>query len=183
MNRRQKIIVSVVGIFIVLLALVGITYGYFLTRIQGNTNATSITVTTADLKLVYGDGNGDIVAENILPGEDIDTKTFTVFNDGNQTVSNYNVYLENVVNTFTNKEDVVYTLECESDDEAHSPCTNEILEETVYPSVNGVLLTNTLAVGDTHTYTLTVKYKETNTDQSIDMDKVINGKINIYDAN
>ena len=72
MNRRQKIIVSVVGIFIVLLALVGITYGYFLTRIQGNTNTTSITVTTADLKLVYGDGNGVLTpAELLMPGSDI----------------------------------------------------------------------------------------------------------------
>ena len=87
MNRRQKIIVSVVGIFIVLLALVGITYGYFLTRIQGNTNTTSITVTTADLKLVYGDGNGIIAPSKVLmPGDEVGTKTFTVTNDGNDTV-------------------------------------------------------------------------------------------------
>ena len=38
MNRRQKIIVSVTGIFIVLLILVGLTYAYFLTRINGNTS-------------------------------------------------------------------------------------------------------------------------------------------------
>ena len=34
MNRKQKIIVSVVGIFIVLLALVGLTYAYFLTQVK-----------------------------------------------------------------------------------------------------------------------------------------------------
>ena len=103
MNRRQKIIVSVVGIFIVILALVGITYGYFLTRIQGNTNTTSISVTTADLKLVYSDGDGAIVAENIVPDTIIDEKTFTVTNEGNAVVSNFNIYLENVVNQLLRK--------------------------------------------------------------------------------
>ena len=37
MNRRQKIIVSVTGIFLVLLIIVGLTYAYFLTQINGNT--------------------------------------------------------------------------------------------------------------------------------------------------
>ena len=61
MNRKSKIIVSVVGITIVLLALLGITYAYYLTRIEGNTNTNSISVSTADLKLKYDDGNGNLV--------------------------------------------------------------------------------------------------------------------------
>ena len=58
MNRKQKIIVSVTSIFLVLLILVGLTYAYFLTQITPNTNPTSISVETADLKLEYLDGNG-----------------------------------------------------------------------------------------------------------------------------
>ena len=38
MNRKQRIIVSVTGIFLVLLILVGLTYAYFLTKIKGNDN-------------------------------------------------------------------------------------------------------------------------------------------------
>ena len=53
MNRRQKIIVSITGIFIIMLALVGLTYAYFLTRITGNENEKS-----------------DIVASNITVNED-----------------------------------------------------------------------------------------------------------------
>ena len=41
MNKRNKIIVSIVGITIVLLALLGITYAYYLTRIQGIVEAAS----------------------------------------------------------------------------------------------------------------------------------------------
>ena len=57
MNRKSRIIVSVVGITIVLLALLGLTYAYYLTRIQGNTNTNSISVTSANLKIVYGENN------------------------------------------------------------------------------------------------------------------------------
>ena len=57
MNRKQKIIVSVAGICLVLMILVGLTYGYFLTKISGNTNISSINVTTAYLALKYDDGN------------------------------------------------------------------------------------------------------------------------------
>ena len=86
MNRKSKIIVSVVGIFIVVLALAGITYGYFLTRIQGNTNTTSISVTTKNLELVYGDGNTEIITkEKIIPNTVIGEKDFTVTNTGNDT--------------------------------------------------------------------------------------------------
>ena len=72
MNRRQKIIVSITGIFIVLLALVGLTYAYFLTQIKGNPNSNSITVETANLILEYQDGNGMLQAANkLVPNTDI----------------------------------------------------------------------------------------------------------------
>ena len=58
MNRKQRIIVSVTGIFLVLLILLGLTYAYFLTKINGNTNDKSLSVTMASLLLKYEDGNG-----------------------------------------------------------------------------------------------------------------------------
>ena len=70
MNRRQKIIISVSGIFIVLLALIGLTYAYFLTRITGNTNPNSISVTTTNLQLVYADGNGILQTGKLEPSND-----------------------------------------------------------------------------------------------------------------
>ncbi len=57
MNRKQKIIVSITGIILVSLILIGLTYAYFLTKISGNTNTSSINVTTAYLALKYDDGN------------------------------------------------------------------------------------------------------------------------------
>ena len=101
MNRRQKIIVSVTGIFLVLLILVGLTYAFFLTRIRGNNNPTSITVTTANLELVYQDAdNGDIIGKDMILEPNSNTpigeKVFTVTNNGNDTVNDYAVIVENL---------------------------------------------------------------------------------------
>ena len=177
MNRKQKIIVSVVGITIVLLTLLGLTYAYFLTRIQGNTNEKSISVTTADLKLTYSDGNGDITATNILPGETIDTKTFTVKNEGNARVDNYAVYLEEVINELSRNTDMVYTLTCTSDRE-NKTCKG--VSETTFPKLAGILVTNSIDVGETQSYELKVDYKEMNIDQSEDMNKRISARVQIY---
>jgi len=170
MSRKNKIIVSVVGIMIVLLALLGITYAYYLTRIQGNTNTNSISITTANLLLKYDDGSGAIVEENIMPGATF-TKTFSVTNEGNAKIDNYVVYLEEVVNDLKRPQDLTYTLTCDN-------CAGS---SGVYPKLAGIIATNSIEVGVTHNYTLTVTYENLpNTDQSIDMGSRISGYIQIY---
>ena len=199
MNRKQKIIISVTGIFIVLLALIGLTYAYFLTRITGNTNPNSISVTTANLQLVYADGNGILQTGKLEPSNDYITfldgqgnehssKIFTVTNNGNATVEGYKVYLENVQNQFERKDDLVYTLTCKSYinyDKASKAISGEctgVATETTFPSVITSIVSNDIAVGVTHEYELKVKYKEMGVDQSVDMNKLLSAKINIYDS-
>ena len=196
MNRRQKIIVSVTGIFIVLLLLVGLTYAYFLTQVTGNKNDKSISVSTANLALVYGDGNNAITANNILPGTTLDEKTFTVTNQGNAT-TDYVVVIDNVsvvyaetrtVNGVTQTKgaatefesnDFVYTLTCTNKD--GSDCTNQIKSEQVFPIKGGVVVSNSIEVEGVQSYTLTVTYRETGVDQSADMNKMLNARVNIKD--
>jgi len=180
MNRKTKIIVSVVGITIVLLALLGITYAYYLTRIEGNTNTNSISATTADLKLKYDDGSGAITALDIMPGKEIE-KTFSVTNEGNSKVNGYAVVLENVVNGLTRKEDLIYTLTCKLPD--NTSCGT--VTDAIFPSTSKTFLiyTNDINIGATHNYTLLVTYKNhTDIDQSIDMGSSISAKVNIMDS-
>ena len=177
MNRRQKIIVSVTGIFLVLLILVGLTYAYFLTKIKGNDNEKSISVTTANLELVYGDGNALITAEKIEPGDSITAKTFTVTNSGNATINNYAVYLEELVNNLERTSDMVYTLTCTSS-VTNSTCNGKT--ETVFPTQNGILVTNNIVKDEVQTYSLQLTYKEMNVDQSVDMGKEVSAKVQIY---
>ena len=202
MNRRQKIVVSVTGIFLVLLLLVGLTYAYFLTRVTGNTNTKSISVKTANLALVYGDGNGILeVGDVVSPGDTVkfkttggataNSKTFTVTNDGNAT-TDYVVVIEDVNVTYTStvtvngethtagtettfeSNDFVYTLTCTSG------CNGT--ENSVFPMNGGILVGNSIDVDEEQTYELTMMYKETGKDQSNDMNKTFTARVNIMDV-
>ena len=180
MNRNQRIIVSITGIFLVLLILVGLTYGYFLTKIKGNSNNKSVEVSLANLKLVYNDGSDGVIGGELLePSNTEYTKTFTVKNEGNKNVT-YGVYLINVINTFERKEDIKYTMSCSTDGDIK--CSG-VSDETTFPSGIKELITNEIEPGKTHTYTFKFTYKDTGTDQSIDMNKELSAKIQIFSAN
>ncbi len=193
MNRRQKIIVSVTGIFLVLLLLVGLTYAYFLTQITGNQNNKSILVSTANLAIVYGGDDGSVIGdgETIVPGTTFEPKTFTVTNNGN-TTTDYVVVIEDASVTYAEtievdgvtqtkdasttfeSNDFTYTLTCESG-------CNSVQEPTTFPVEGGILVGNRLDVGETQTYSLTLTYKETGENQTNDMNKKLEAKINIKD--
>ena len=177
MSKKAKIIVSISGIVLVMLILLGLTYAYFLTRIQGNTNDKSISVTTANLELTYADGNGTITSNNIMPGTTLTDKEFTVTNNGNATVNNYAVYLEELVNELTRPDDMVYTLTCTSS-KANKTCNG--VSESTFPKLAGIIVTNSIEVGETQTYKLTVTYKEMGVDQSDDMNKKVSARVQIY---
>ena len=193
MNRRQKIIVSVTGIFLVLLILVGLTYAYFLTKINGNTNDKSISVTTANLILKYDDINDILISENAVePGKSW-VKTFSATNKGNKAVT-YGVALENLINTLERTEDLVYTLECKQYLKNGYTVTDKVpsgtisgtcngVEETEFPTLSSIIVQNTIDDDKVQAYTLTVTYKEANTNQSVDMGKQFSAKVNIVDPN
>ena len=197
MNRNQKIIVSITGIFLVLMILVGLTYAYFLTKITGNTNSKSISVTTANLVLEYGENTNVVQGiSNAEPGYSVE-KIFTATNKGNSTVT-YGAALESIVNGLTRQEDLVYTLTCSSYlKEGFSLASDGTITGTVDGTCNGVstekqfpststlsvMVTNTIDTTHTHAYKLTVTYKEMNVDQSTDMNKTFSAKVNIVDLN
>ena len=198
MNRKQKIIVSITGIFIVLLALIGLTYAYFLTQITGNGNPKSISVTTADLRLVYDDLDDQYVigeGELIEPDTIFETKTFTVTNTGNEIIDAYAVVLENVriTDATTGKattlgvsgqrkidgKDNDFDLVITCKDQNGNDCNGY---DGVLPEESKILVTNSINPKDVHTYSATLTYLETNDNQSSDMNKNITGKFNIIDT-
>ena len=197
MSKRQKIIVSITGIFLVLMILVGLTYAYFLTKITGNTNTKSISVSTANLVLEYGENTNVVQGiNNAEPGYEV-SKIFTATNKGNSTVT-YGAALESIVNGLTRQEDLVYTLTCTSYlKEGFSLASDGTITGTVDGTCNGVptekqfpstrtlsvMATNTIDTTHTHAYKLTVTYKEMGVDQSVDMNKTFSAKVNIVDIN
>ena len=197
MNRKQKIIVSITGIFLVLMILVGLTYAYFLTKITGNTNTKSISVSTANLVLEYGENTNVVQGiNNAEPGYSVE-KIFTATNKGNSTVT-YGVALESLVNELTRQQDLVYTLTCTSylkegftlasdgtiTGTVDGTC-NGVSNETTFPSTSdlSIMVNNTIDTTHTQAYKLTVTYKEMGVDQSTDMNKTFSAKVNIVDLN
>ena len=195
MSKKQKIIVSITGIVLVSLILIGLTYAYFLVVITGNTNTKSISVSTANLVLEYGENTNVVQGiNNAEPGYSVE-KIFTATNKGNSAVT-YGAALENIVNELTRQEDLVYTLTCTSylkeDFSLASDGTitgtvdgtcNGVSTEKQFPSTStmSVMTTNTIDTIHTHAYKLTVTYKEMGIDQSTDMNKTFSAKVNIVD--
>jgi len=212
MNRRQKIIVSITGIFIVLLALVGLTYAYFLTQITGNSNPKSISVTTANLELLYKDGNGILNANGVItPDTDItfknsnnevvDSKTFSVENKGNGKV-NYAVTLEDLkiayaqdsvikVNGVDTPVEEGQITEFKYPNDFEITLTCEVIKGTgtcnggtvlLTNNTNEIMLLNEIEVGAEHSYTLKMKYKDSGENQSEDMNKTFTALVNIIES-
>ena len=73
--------------------------------------------------------------------------------------------------------DVKYTLNCITDGTIRC---NKVTTETTFPSGIKQLITNEIEPGKTHTYTFTFTYKDTGTDQSIDMGKELSAKLQIF---
>ena len=196
MNRRQKIIVSITGIFIVLLALIGLTYAYFLTKITGNPTSASISVTTANLALEYEEGTPVVLSGvKIVPDTILGKKTFAVTNKGDAKVDDYGVYLVEVVNTMKYQSDVQIRMTCttyatsvyesnKANIQAGTTTGIANLGEcngynSQFPGSNSLLTTNSINTGETQVYSLEVEYLETGENQTDDMAKELSGMLHI----
>ena len=171
---KKRIIISMISILILIIALFGITYAYFTTKAKGNSDEKSASVTAGKLEVTYKEGNGEIVAEKLMPGDVVASKTFSVVNTGTAT-TDYLVIVENVINTLVNNEDLEYELVCNSSITGKNCNGNK----TSFPNKKASLVKNSIDKEEVQNYTLTLTYKETNKDQSSDMDKVISAKVNI----
>lgn len=175
---KKKIIISMCAIILLVLTIFGITYAYFTASVQGNKKDTSIEASAAILKLDYNGENSYIEVKGLLPGETIQSKKFSVKNTGTATISNYDIILENLVNELSRHQDLTYELTCTSSDGKDCIGSNGF-----FPKTNQVIATNTIDSGVKHSYVLKLTYQDTNTNQSIDMNKEISAKVNIKDDN
>lgn len=107
MNRKKGIIIGTTGIIIVTLALIGFTYGFYLSLISGNESSKKVKVTAGKSKLEYIELSNEI--DTIIGPGYTNTKYFAVQNVGDISASYY-IYLIDVENTFNRKEDIVYTI-------------------------------------------------------------------------
>ena len=119
MNRKRLVIFALTGIIITVLALMGFTYGYYMSQIYGNESSKSVTLIAGESKLKYVDLSVGNVNTTIGVGY-TNTRFFAVQNIGNLEASYY-IALVDVINEFIRQEDIVYTLYRKSGDTSVDP--------------------------------------------------------------
>ena len=183
MNETKKgntVLLTVIAVATLLVAVVGATFAYFTASVAGNDTASSVVVKTAQIgTITYTNGN-EVKLENAYPGATSETKTFTVAADASATANvNYSLNWTNVTNGFVNKEDLVYTLTGANSDASNTTTTLVTKTNEVAPSANTLIGSSVLKPGETHTYSLTVNFKETGSDQNTNQGKAFTGKIEV----
>ena len=179
LSKSNKIKIIIVTTLIFLVAISGISYAYFTIQVVGNDTASSMRLTTANLSLVYNDVQ-IISDEYIIPGWS-QTKTLTVTNNGNQEVD-YIIKFRELQNTIINGE-LVMSATCAAStgtcdnlpERAIHSASTQITDAYMYGPIS-------ISAGVTHTYTVTIEFKETGSNQNYNQNKSFVGTLNIGDG-
>lgn len=179
-NRKPKgntVLLTIIAIATLLVAVIGATFAYFSVTIVGNEQATSTIVKTATLGITYDSGQS-INAENLFPGVDIPSKTFSVSNTG-EVAMTYKITWSDITNTLGTPAELKYSV---TGTVTTGEGTTKTLAETQAPTTSGDIsqLTNiTIQPGATHTFALKILFPDTGLEQNANQGKTFSGKIQI----
>ena len=170
MQKKQTILV-VASLLVVVLS---VTLAYFTAQIIGE--GKNISVSSADLKIVFTDTDGNIEGNGITPGWS-NSKTFTVKNESNGTYK-YDIIIKDLVNTFKTYKYLQYKIT--STDGGYNMTDYSYLPKASTKEDVALAYEVSIDKGKTHTYTIEIKYvNDEKVDQSIDMGKSLSGTIYI----
>ena len=170
MQKKQTILV-VASLLVVVLS---VTLAYFTAQIIGK--GKDVSVSSADLKIVFTDTDGNIEGSNITPGWS-NSKTFTVKNESNGTYK-YDIIIKDLVNTFKTYKYLQYKIT--STDGGYNMTDYSYLPKSSTKEDVALAYEVSIDKGKTHTYTIEIKYvNDEAVDQSIDMGQSLSGTIYI----
>ena len=170
MQKKQTILV-VASLLVVVLS---VTLAYFTAQIIGK--GKDVLVTSADLKIVFTDTDGNIEGSNITPGWS-NSKTFTVKNESNGTYK-YDIIIKDLINTFKTYKYLEYKIT--STDGGYNMTYYSYLPKSSTKEDVALAYEISIDKGKTHTYTIEIKYvNDEYVDQSIDMGQSLSGTIYI----
>ena len=170
MQKKQTILV-VASLLVVVLS---VTLAYFTAQIIGK--GKDVSVSSADLKIIFTDTDGNIEGNDITPGWS-NSKTFTVKNESNGTYK-YDIIIKDLVNTFKTYKYLEYKIT--STDGGYNMTDYSYLPKASIKEDVALAYEVSIDKGKTHTYTIEIKYvNDEYVDQSIDMGKSLSGTIYI----
>ena len=170
MQKKQTILV-VASLLVIVLS---VTLAYFTAQIIGK--GKDVSVSSADLKIVFTDTDGNIEGNDITPGWS-NSKTFTVKNESNGTYK-YDIIIKDLVNTFKTYKYLQYKIT--STDGGYNMTDYSYLPKASTKEDVALAYEVSIDKGKTHTYKIEIKYvNDEYVDQSIDMGKSLSGTIYI----
>ena len=170
MQKKQTILV-VASLLVVVLS---VTLAYFTAQIIGK--GKDVSVSSADLKIIFTDTDGNIEGNDITPGWS-NSKTFTVKNESNGTYK-YDIIIKDLVNTFKTYKYLQYKIT--STDGGYNMTGYSYLPKASTKEDVALAYEISIDKGKTHTYTIEIKYvNDEYVDQSIDMGQSLSGTIYI----
>ena len=170
MQKKQTILV-VASLLVVVLS---VTLAYFTAQIIGK--GKDVSVSSADLKIIFTDTDGNIEGNDITPGWS-NSKTFTVKNESNGTYK-YDIIIKDLVNTFKTYKYLQYKIT--STDGGYNMTDYSYLPKSSTKEDVALAYEISIDKGKTHTYTIEIKYvNDEVVDQSIDMGQSLSGTIYI----
>ena len=173
MQKKQTILV-VASLLVVVLS---VTLAYFTAQIIGK--GKDVSVSSADLKIIFTDSDGAISGSNIEPGWS-DTKTFTIENKSNETYK-YNIVIQDLVNTFVTNGYLQYKITSTNGGYNMTEFKDVPKSETATDTI--LAYSVSIPVGVTQSYTIEFKYaNDESVDQSDDMGKKLSGKLFITEG-
>ena len=160
-----------------LVVVLSVTLAYFTAQIIGK--GKDVSVSSADLKIVFTDSDGAISGSNIEPGWS-DTKTFTIENKSNETYK-YNIVIQDLINTFVTKRYLQYKIT--STNGGYNMTEFKDVPKSSAPKDTILTYSVSIPVGVTQSYTVEFKYaNDESVDQSDDMGKKLSGKLFITEG-
>ena len=180
-NKGQTIFLSVIGIATLLVAIIGATFAWFSATVTGNDEASSIIVTTATLgNITFSDG--DVInMVNIRPeSSPQESKEFTVANNtvGATETLAYEISLNVTENTLTPVADGMFVHSLSGSTTGSGTVATAITEQVV-PVATTVLGSGTLVGQESHSYTYTMQFKESGSDQNSAQSQRFSGKLSV----
>ena len=174
MQKKQTILV-VASLLVVVLS---VTLAYFTAQIIGK--GKDVSVSSADLKIIFTDSDGSISGTNIEPGKWNVTKTFTIENKSNETYK-YNIVIQDLVNNFVTEGYLQYKIT--STDGGYNMTEFKDVPKSSVATDTILAYSVSIPVGVTQSYTVEFKYSnDESVDQSEDMGKTLSGKLFITEG-
>ena len=172
--QKKQLTLVVVSLLVVVLS---VSLAWFTTQILGK--GKDVSVTSANLEIIFNDTDGAISDADIEPGWS-KTKTFTVENNSKSEYK-YNIVIQNLLNTFVTEGYLQYKITSTNDGYNMTEYKDVPKSDTATDTI--LAYSVSIPVNTTQTYTIEFKYvNDENVDQSVDMNKKLSGTLFITEG-